>query len=93
MEVMVQPMEMGLSEKIHPSRQRQWNLDQKIQKVWKPDLLRPERCHNSHTQVGALADLGDDLLDHAEWREGIRIHIVPWMQHCIRAYGHGIHHR
>ena len=54
-------MEMRLSEKIPPSWQEEGNLHQKLQKVWKPGVLRPKRSYQSQLQPPRLPNLHQHL--------------------------------
>ena len=83
----MQAMKVWLTEKVPAHRKSHRDVHEKVQQLWKPDLLRPEGA----TRV--MAKLEEDLMDESKGREGIDLQTVPGLEHCIRPRGHWIENR
>ena len=86
-------MEMGLFEKIPPSWQEGGNLHQKLQKVWEPRMLWPERGDQRQLQPFGLLDLRQDPRKETEGRKGISLKAVPTLEHGVGTHLLRVHHR
>ena len=87
-EVLVETMEMRLSEKILPQWKDHRNLHQKLQKIRKPRVLRPERCYQREDQAPRPADLRQNAGKETKRREGVSLKPVPRLSHSVRARRH-----
>ena len=64
-------------------RKKDRHLYQEVEEVGKPRPERPKGSHESHLEIVGAADLGEDLLDKAERREGISLQIIPRLDQRI----------
>ena len=86
-------VEMWLAKQVLARREKYWNIHQKFQDVREPWLQRPVGGDKRDLQILRLADLGEDIGNEDERREGIRLEAVPILAHNAGGQGLGIHHR
>ena len=89
-DVLVQTMEVGMSEQMCSG----WKGDRRnygeVHKIWKPLLLGPIRSYQHQQCPLAGAKFVEDLPDERKRREGIRLKAIPALKECIRPRCHGV---
>ena len=78
-------VEMRLAEQVLAERKKYRNIDKKFQDVREPRLHRPVWSNQRDLQILRLANLGEDIGNEAEQREGIRLEAVPTLAHSVRS--------
>ena len=64
-------------------RKKDRHLYQEVEEIGKPRPGRPKGSHESHLEIVGATDLGEDLLDKAERREGLSLQMIPRLDQRI----------
>ena len=89
-EVLVQMMEVGLSEQINPARKDDRRSHRETQKIWEPLPTRQIRGNQSYQCPLTGPQFVEDLLNQRKPREGIRLKPVPVLKKGIHSHSYGI---